>query len=165
MTFSIVARDEQSGRIGVGVASKFLAAGARNIFVKTGIGAVTRQARCNPYYGPRGLALLAAGASAEDAVRLLIAADEGREVRQLQAMDRTGRFAAFTGSACPQWSGHLLRDSFSVAGNALAGAQVIGAVASAYEEQASLPFARRLLAALRAGEQAGGDKRGRQSAA
>ena len=165
MTFSIIARDEKTGRVGIAVASKFLAVGARNAFIKTGVGAVASQALFNPHYGPRGLAVMGAGASAEDAVRLLTAADEGREVRQLHAMDRAGKFAAFTGSATPQWSGHLLRKSFSVAGNALAGPQVIEAVATAYQYHAALPFARRLIAAMTAGEQAGGDKRGRQSAA
>lgn len=164
MTFSIIARDEKTGRVGIAVASKFLAVGARNAFIKTGVGAVASQALFNPHYGPRGLAVMGAGASAEDAVRLLTAADEGREVRQLHAMDRAGKFAAFTGSETPQWSGHLLRKSFSVAGNALAGPQVIEAVATAYQDQAALPFARRLLVAMTAGEQAGGDKRGRQSA-
>jgi uncharacterized Ntn-hydrolase superfamily protein len=165
MTFSIIARDERTGRIGVAVASRFLAAGARNIFVKTGVGAIASQALFNPYYGPRGLALLGAGASAEDAVRLLIAADDGRERRQVHAMDRNGRFAAHTGSGCAPWAGHLVHKSFAVAGNVLAGPQVVEAMAAAYQERAKLPFARRLLTAMRAGEQAGGDKRGRQSAA
>jgi uncharacterized Ntn-hydrolase superfamily protein len=153
------------GRIGVAVASKFLAVGARNIFARTGVGVIASQAVFNPHYGPRGLALLAAGAAAEDAVSLLIAADEGRDMRQVHALDRKGRFAAHTGSACPPWSGHVLGKSVSVAGNMLAGPQVIEAVAAAYQGGAKLPFARRLLAAMRAGEQAGGDKRGRQSAA
>lgn len=147
------------------MASKFLAVGAHNIFARTGVGAIASQAVFNPYYGPRGLALLAAGASAEGAVRLLIAADEGRDMRQVHALDRKGKLAAHTGSACPPWSGHLLRESFSVAGNMLAGPQVIEAMAAAYQDGAKLPFARRLLAAMRAGEHAGGDKRGRQSAA
>jgi uncharacterized Ntn-hydrolase superfamily protein len=161
----VIARDDRTGRIGVSVASRFLAVGARNIFVRTAVGAVASQALFNPYYGPRGLALLGAGASAEDTVRLLIAADDGRERRQVHAMDRNGRFAAHTGSGCAPWAGHLRRTSFSIAGNVLAGPQVIEAMATAYQEGAKLPFARRLLAAMRAGEQAGGDKRGRQSAA
>jgi uncharacterized Ntn-hydrolase superfamily protein len=101
MTYSIIARDDRTGRIGVAVASRFLAVGARNIFVKTGVGAIASQALFNPYYGSRGLALLAAGASVEDALRLLIAADEGRETRQLHAMDSKSKFAAHTGSLCP----------------------------------------------------------------
>jgi uncharacterized Ntn-hydrolase superfamily protein len=165
MTYSIIARDEKTGRIAVVVASKFLAVGARNIFAKTGVGVIASQGLFNPYYGPRGMALLGAGGSAADAVRLLIAADEGRERRQVHAMDRNGSLAVHTGSGCASWSGHLLFPSFSVAGNLLAGSQVLEAVAETYQHGAMLPFARRLLVAMRAGEEAGGDKRGRQSAA
>lgn len=164
MTFSIIARDEERGRIGVAVASKFFAVGARNAFVRTGVGAVVSQAFFNPYYGPRGLALLAAGASAADAVRLLTVADEGRELRQVHAMDRKGQFVAHTGSECAEWRGHLCKETFSVAGNTLAGAGVLDAMAATYEAGAGLPFAQRLIAAMQAGEAAGGDTRGRQSA-
>jgi uncharacterized Ntn-hydrolase superfamily protein len=119
----------------------------------------------NPYYGPRGLALLEAGAGAEEVVAQLTAGDDGRDHRQLHVMDRDGGFAAYTGAACIDWCGHRLGGSFSVAGNMLAGPAVIAETARAYEAQRELPFARRLIAALRAGEAAGGDKRGRQSAA
>lgn len=165
MTFSIIAHDEATGRIGAAAASRFLAIGARNLFVKTGVGAIASQALFNPYYGPRGLALMATGAKAADAVRLLIAADEGRHLRQLHVMDRQGRFAAHTGSGCTPWCGHICKPTFSVAGNTLAGAAVLEAMADAYEAGAGLPFARRLIAAMQAGEAAGGDTRGRQSAA
>lgn len=165
MTFSIVARDEKTGRIGIAVASKLFAVGARNIFIKTGVGAVASQAFFNPYYGPRGLALLAAGASAADAVRLLATGDEGRNLRQMHMMDRRGQFAAHTGSECTAWCGHLCKPAFSVAGNTLAGAGVLEAMAAAYEINTKMPFARRLIAAMQAGETAGGDTRGRQSAA
>ena len=165
MTFSIIARDEQTGRMGAAVASKFLAVGARNVAVRTGVGSVVSQAVFNPYYGPRGLALLATGAKAADAVRLLIAADEGRQLRQVHTMDRYGQLAAHTGSQCNAWCGHLLKPTFSVAGNTLAGAGVLQAMVDAYEANAEVPFARRLIAAMQAGEAAGGDSRGRQSAA
>jgi uncharacterized Ntn-hydrolase superfamily protein len=165
MTFSIIARDDTTGRIGVAVASKFFAVGARNIFVKSSVGAVVTQALFNPYYGTRGLALLAAGASAEEAVQLLVATDEGRMRRQVHIMDSDGRFAAHTGAECPQWCGHLLRPAYSIAGNVLAGAAVMDAMAAAYDANPALPFARRLSAAMQAGEAAGGDRRGRQSAA
>jgi uncharacterized Ntn-hydrolase superfamily protein len=165
MTFSIIARDEETGRIGVAVASKFFAVGARNAFVRTGAGAIVSQAFFNPYYGPRGLALLAVGASAADAVRLLTTADEGRDLRQLHVMDRRGQFAAHTGKDCVEWCGHLCKETFSVAGNTLKDAGVIEAMAAAYEVSAGIPFARRLIAAMQAGEAAGGDTRGRQSAA
>lgn len=164
MTFSIIARDEETGRIGVAVASNFFAVGARNAFVRTGAGVIISQAFFNPYYGPRGLALLAVGASAPDAVRLLTTADEGRDLRQVHVMDRRGHFAAHTGAECADWCGHLCKETFSVAGNTLKDAGVIEAMAAAYEARADIPFARRLIAAMQAGEAAGGDTRGRQSA-
>jgi uncharacterized Ntn-hydrolase superfamily protein len=165
MTWSIIARDDKTGRIGIAVATRFFAVGALVPHIRTGVGAVATQAWTNPYFGPRGLALLAAGATAEDTVRMLLTADEGRDHRQLHVMDRQGRLAAATGAACIDWCGHLVRDTFSVAGNMLTGEAVINATAEAYTAQSALPFARRLLAAMRAGEAAGGDKRGRQSAA
>ena len=165
MTFSIIARDETTGRVGVAVASKFLAVGARNAYIRSGIGAIASQAFFNPFYGPRGLALLASGASAEDAVRLLVSADGGGDLRQVHAMDRQGRFAARTGAKCRPWCGHLVKPGYSIAGNLLAGAAVIEAMAEAYEASSTTPFARRLIATLKAGEAAGGDSRGRQSAA
>ena len=165
MTWSIIARDETTGRIGVAVATRFFAVGALVPHIRTGVGAVATQAWANPYFGTRGLALLAAGASAEDTVRMLLTADDGRDHRQLHVMDRQGRFAAATGSACVDWCGHLVRDTFSVAGNMLAGEAVIRATAEIYAAEAAQPFARRLLAAMHAGEAAGGDKRGKQSAA
>jgi uncharacterized Ntn-hydrolase superfamily protein len=164
MTISIIAHDEKTGRVGLAVASKFLAIGARNAFIRTGVGAVASQAFFNPYYGPRGLALLAAGATAEDTVRLLTAADEGRDSRQVHVMDRWGRFAAFTGVDCAAWCGHLIKPTYSIAGNVLAGAQVLEAMAAAYDAEIETPFARRLIVVMKAGERAGGDKRGRQSA-
>jgi uncharacterized Ntn-hydrolase superfamily protein len=165
MTFSLIARDEETGRIGVAIASKFFAVGARCAFVRSGVGAVVTQAFFNPHYGPRGLALLAAGATAADAVRLMTTADDGRHLRQVHVMDAGGRFAGHTGNDCTDWCGHFSADTFSVAGNTLAGAGVLEAMAAAYRANAALPFARRLVAALQAGEAAGGDTRGRQSAA
>jgi uncharacterized Ntn-hydrolase superfamily protein len=165
MTWSIIARDEASGRIGIAVATKAFAVGALVPHIRTNAGAVASQAFVNPFYGPKGLALLEAGAGAGEVVARLTAEDEGRASRQLHVMDREGRFAAYTGEACIDWCGHLLHGAFSVAGNMLAGPQVLSETMRAYEAQADAPFARRLLAAMRAGEAAGGDKRGRQSAA
>ena len=165
MTWSIIARDTDTGRIGIIVASKFFAVGSLVPNIKTGVGAVATQAFINPYYGPRGLALMAAGGSAEHAVNLLTVADEGRDNRQLHAMDKDGRFHAFTGAKCIDWCGHTVRDTISVAGNMLAGPAVVADTISEYESQSALPFARRLIAAMHAGERAGGDKRGKQSAA
>ena len=165
MTWSIIARDEATGRIGIAVATKFFAVGALVPHIRTGAGAIASQAFINPNYGPRGLALLEAGAGAEEVVAALTAADEGRHNRQLHVMDRQGRFAAYTGADCVDWCGHRLCGSFSVAGNMLAGPVVLAETVSAYQAHAVIPFARRLIGAMRAGEAAGGDKRGRQSAA
>lgn len=165
MTWSIIARDAKTGRIGIAVATCAFAVGARVPHIKTGIGAVATQAATNPFYGPQGLALLAAGASAETCVRMLLEADPGRDHRQVHVMDREFGLAARTGSACIDWCGHLVEDTFSVAGNMLAGEIVIQETARAFKAGSETPFARRLIAALKAGGAAGGDKRGRQSAA
>jgi uncharacterized Ntn-hydrolase superfamily protein len=165
MTWSIIARDEATGRIGIAVATRFFAVGALVPHIKTGVGAIASQAFMNPHYGPKGLALLEAGTSAEETVARLTATDDGRHNRQLHVMDRTGRCAAYTGAACIDWCGHELCEAYSVAGNMLAGPAVLAETIRTYEAERALPFARRLLAAMRAGEAAGGDKRGRQSAA
>lgn len=165
MTWSIVARDPATGQVGVAVATCAFAVGARVPFVETGVGAVATQSFVNPFYGSRGLRLLRNGVPPEDVIRILTEADEGRGQRQVHLMDAAGRFAAYTGEGCVPWCGHLIRDTFSVAGNMLAGPAVIEETARVYAENMVLPFPRRLIAALRAGEAAGGDKRGRQSAA
>jgi uncharacterized Ntn-hydrolase superfamily protein len=165
MTWSIIARDEGTGRVGIAVATRAFAVGARVPYIKTGVGAVCSQALTNPFFGPRGLALLTAGASAEDAVRMLMLSDEGRDHRQVHIMDREGRFAAATGDQCIDWCGHLERETIPIAGNMLASADVLTATADAYEAALDIPFAQRLIAAMKAGEAAGGDKRGKQSAA
>jgi uncharacterized Ntn-hydrolase superfamily protein len=164
MTFSIIAHDVATGQVGIAVASKTLATGARVPHIRTGVGAIASQARVNHYFGPRGLALMAAGASAADTVRLLIAADEDQDIRQVHVMDRLGHFAAHTGVECLEWCGHLVKESYSVAGNILAGPGVLEAMAASYEAATEMPLAQKLVAAMKAGEQAGGDKRGRQSA-
>jgi uncharacterized Ntn-hydrolase superfamily protein len=161
----LFARDPGTGHIGIAVATRFFAVGARVPYIKSGIGAVATQALVNPFYGTRGLKLLAEGVPAGDAVRLLTGADDGQAHRQVHVLDGAGRLAAHTGAACVPWCGHVIHDGFSVAGNMLAGPQVIEATATAYRDGAALPFARRLIAALKAGEAAGGDKRGKQSAA
>ena len=165
MTWSIVARDPATGQIGIVVATCAFAVGARVPFVATGTGAIATQAFVNPFYGSRGLELLRAGAPAEDVVRIVTAADEGRAERQLHVMDGAGRHAAYTGANCVPWCGHTVRDGYSVAGNMLSGAQVVHDTATAFGRHLDQPFARRFLVAMRAGEAAGGDKRGKQSAA
>ena len=165
MTWSIIARDPTTGCLGIAVASKFLAVGARVPHIAADVGAVATQALVNPFYGPRGLALLRENVSPADAVAALVGADDGRDHRQLHLIDRTGRSAAHTGSACIGWCGHRAGKDFSLAGNMLAGPQVLDATAAAYAANAALDLPSRLIAAMRAGEAAGGDKRGKQSAA
>jgi uncharacterized Ntn-hydrolase superfamily protein len=165
MTWSIIARDSATGHFGIAVATRFFAVGARVPHIAAGLGAVATQALVNPYYGIDGVKLLREGREPGDIVKTLTAADSGRESRQLHVMDATGRIASFTGKECVDWCGHIQGDGFSIAGNMLAGAAVLDDTAKAYVANASLPFARRLIAAMRAGEAAGGDKRGKQSAA
>ena len=165
MTWSLVAIDPATGRIGVAVASRFFAVGARVPFIAPRAGAVATQALVNPLYGPKGLALLREGASAEETLRALLDVDAGRDARQAHVLDRAGRTAAHTGRDCVDWCGHVAGPGCSVAGNMLAGPEVVAETARAFEEGAPLPFPRRLIAAMAAGEAAGGDKRGRQSAA
>ncbi|GAA1509672.1 DUF1028 domain-containing protein [Kribbella lupini] len=165
MTFSIVAYDVESASWGVAVASKFLAVGAVVPWGRAGAGAVATQASANLSYGPDGLDLLSEGLSADEVVERLIAADGGRDSRQVGVVDAAGRGATYTGPECMDWAGGLAGDGFAVQGNILAGPGVVPAMAEAWREGADEPFDRRLLGALAAGDQAGGDSRGRQSAA
>jgi uncharacterized Ntn-hydrolase superfamily protein len=165
MTFSIIARDPATGSFGIAVATKFFAVGARVPHIASGFGAVATQALVNPFYGVDGLKLLREGKPAAEVVRTLVSADAGRDQRQLHVMDASGRTAAHTGSQCVDWCGHIVGQGCSVAGNMLAGERVIAETAAAYAANATLPFARRLIMALKAGEAVGGDKRGKQSAA
>jgi uncharacterized Ntn-hydrolase superfamily protein len=165
MTWSIIAKDNATGQFAIAVATRFFAVGARVPHIAARIGAIATQALINPYYGIDGLKLLREGRAPGEIVELLIASDAGRESRQLHIMDASGRVAAYTGKECVDWCGHVEGDGFSIAGNMLAGAGVLDDTAKAYVANESMPFARRLIAAMRAGEAAGGDKRGRQSAA
>ena len=165
MTWSIIARDRLTGQFGIAVATRFFAVGARVPYIAAGIGAIATQALVNPYYGIDGLKLLRQGQSPRDIVARLIATDSGRASRQFHIMDSGGRIAAHTGRECVDWCGHIEDRGLSIAGNMLAGARVLDATAESYIASEDLPFAPRLIAAMRAGEAAGGDKRGRQSAA
>jgi uncharacterized Ntn-hydrolase superfamily protein len=165
MTWSIIARDLETGAFGVAVTTKFFAVGALCPHAQSGVGAIATQALVNPTFGPRGLRLLAEGKTADAVLRALLAGDEGRGVRQLHILDAKGNIAAHTGTDCVDWCGHTVEDGFSVAGNMLAGPQVIAATVAAYRGGAGRAFADRLIAALEAGQAAGGDKRGKQSAA
>src|ERR1700712_1720697 len=165
MTWSIIARDPTTGQFGIAVATKFFAVGARVPHIVAGIGGIATQALVNPYYGIDGVKLLSQGLEPSDIVKTLIATDDGRESRQLHIMDAKGRIAVHTGRECVDWCGHIQGDGFSIAGNMLAGAAVLDDTAKAYVANAGLPLARRLIAAMHAGEAAGGNKRGKQSAA
>ncbi len=164
MTWSIVARDD-AGHFGVAVASRFFAVGALCVHTRRGVGALSTQALVNPLYGPAGLDLLARGQTAAQAVAELVGADAGRDQRQLHMLPAAGPGAAFTGSTCVDWCGHQVFEGFSVAGNMLAGPRVVEATAEAFVAARDRPLAERLLAAMAAGEAAGGDKRGKQAAA
>jgi uncharacterized Ntn-hydrolase superfamily protein len=165
MTWSIIAKDPESGQIGIAVATRFFAVGARVPHIAAGFGGIATQALVNPYYGIDGSALLRDGKSPQQIVETLTAADPGRESRQLHVLDVQGRISVHTGRDCIDWCGHIAHDGLSIAGNMLAGPQVLDETAAAYLANASLPFPQRLIAALKAGEAAGGDKRGKQSAA
>jgi uncharacterized Ntn-hydrolase superfamily protein len=164
MTWSIVARDE-SGALGVAIASRAFAVGMLCPRVRSGVGALSTQALANPLYASAAMNLLAQGVPPAEVVRLQVEPDAGRDHRQLHLIDARRRSAAWTGAACIDWCGALPGDGFSVAGNMLAGPQVLAETAAAYVRAAALPFAERLLAAMDSGEAAGGDKRGKQAAA
>ena len=163
MTWSIIARDG-TGRLGVAVASKFFSVGSLCAHTRRGVGAVSTQALMNPLYGPGGLDRMASGMGAAQAIAEMIGADAGRDQRQVHLLPASGPAAAHTGTSCVDWCGHAVHADFSVAGNMLAGPGVIAATAEAFLATAGLPLAERLLAAMAAGEAAGGDKRGKQSA-
>jgi uncharacterized Ntn-hydrolase superfamily protein len=165
MTWSIIARDNSTGQFGIAVATRFFAVGARVPHIAARLGGIATQALVNPYYGIDGVRLLREGQKPREVVATLIAADSGRESRQLHIMDAGGHIASHTGRDCVDWCGHIEGKGFSIAGNMLAGARVLDDTAEAYIAGEKLPFAQRLIAAMRSGEAAGGDKRGRQSAA
>jgi uncharacterized Ntn-hydrolase superfamily protein len=165
MTWSIIFHERSTGRIGIAVATKSFAVGSRVPNIEPQKGAVCTQAMTNPLYGPRGLRLIREGIGAADVVRLLIAPDAGRDHRQLHVMSADGRFAAHTGAECVPWCGHWTGEDMSVAGNMLAGPAVVSETVRVLRERTDLALPRRLIAAMRAGEAAGGDKRGKQSAA
>ncbi|CAA9408980.1 MAG: FIG00672996: hypothetical protein [uncultured Rubrobacteraceae bacterium] len=163
-TFSIVAFDPETDSLGVAVQSKFLAVGAVVPWARAGVGAVATQAMANYNYGPRGLDLMSEGKSAGETVEALTSADEGRDHRQVGVVDTRGGTATFTGSECFDWAGGVTGEHYAAQGNILVGRETVGAMARTYEE-AEGDLAARLLAALDAGQEAGGDSRGRQSAA
>ena len=162
-TFSIVAYDPQAQEWGVAVQSKFLAVGAVVPWAQAGVGAVATQSYCNTSFGPKGLALMAQGLSAQEALDRLVAEDEGRARRQVGMIDALGRAATFTGEECHPWAGGLIGTHYAVQGNILVSGATVEAMARAFEE-AQGELADRLVAALAGGQAAGGDRRGKQSA-
>ena len=164
MTGSILARTPD-GQFGVAIASRFFAVGALCVHTQRGVGALSTQALMNPLFGPLGLQLMQSGLSAAQVMHELLLTDEGRAQRQVHLLPAQGLPVAHTGTACIDWCGHMAGDDFSIAGNMLAGPQVLEETARAFQAAAGAPLAERLLQALQAGEDAGGDKRGKQSAA
>jgi uncharacterized Ntn-hydrolase superfamily protein len=163
-TYSIVACDLDAGQWGVAVQSKFLAVGSVVPWAEPGVGAVATQAYANPRYGPDGLALLRQGLSAEEVVKRLTEADEGRDERQLGVVDAAGRGASFTGSGCHDWAGGRTGSGYAAQGNILVSGETVDALAETFEATGG-SLAERLLASLDAAQAAGGDSRGQQSAA
>ncbi len=164
-TFSIVARDPATGDLGIAVESKFLAVGAVVPWARAGVGAVATQSWVNPYLGLWGLDLLAEGKGAEEVKALLIERDPVPAQRQFAVVDRWGAAAAHTGEESDTWRGHITGENFAAAGNMLVGEETVEAMAESFRGTHERPLAERLLLALQAGQEAGGDKRGRQSAA
>jgi uncharacterized Ntn-hydrolase superfamily protein len=163
-TFSIVACDLQAQEWGIAVQSKFMCVGAVVPWAQAGVGAVATQAYANTSYGPNGLALMAQGLSAQEALDRLVAEDEGRVRRQAGLVDALGRPATFTGAECTEWAGGLTGAGYAAQGNILVGAATVEAMARTFET-AKGELADRLVAALAAGQAAGGDRRGKQAAA
>jgi uncharacterized Ntn-hydrolase superfamily protein len=164
-TFSIVAYDPASRMFGVGASTKVPAVGSLVPYVRAGVGAIATQARVNPLLGCDGLDLLEQGRDAEETLTILLNSDPEAESRQLVIVDSLGNTAAHTGSLTDPWRGHLTEEGYAVTGNLLVGEEVIIAMANAFESSEGEPLAERLVGALEAGQEAGGDKRGRQSAA
>lgn len=164
-TYSIVACDLEAEQWGVAVQSKFLAVGSVVPWAEPHVGAVATQSYANPRYGPDGLALLREGSSAEEAIAVLTAADEGRPERQLGIVDGSGRGATFTGEGCHDWAGGRTGAGYAAQGNILVSAATVDALAVTFESNEHLELAERLIECLAAAQAAGGDSRGQQSAA
>jgi uncharacterized Ntn-hydrolase superfamily protein len=164
-TFSITARCKETGMLGVAVSTARPAVGSLAPYAKAGIGAISTQALVNPYYGIDGLRYLRELKDAKGVLQQILSEDEERERRQVAIVDANGTTAAFTGSETVPWQGHIEGDQFVVAGNMLTGPETLEAMVKTYESLNTEPFPERMLQTLQAGQQAGGDKRGKQSAA
>jgi uncharacterized Ntn-hydrolase superfamily protein len=164
-TFSIVGHCDRTGMLGVAVSTAVPAVGAMCPYVRRGIGAVSTQSWVNPYLAIEALRSLDTGSAAPEALEKALSADPGRDLRQIGIVDAQGRSAAWSGPGCTGWFGHITEPHFAVQGNMLIGGETIEAMAEAFRRSQSLDLAERLLLALEAGQAAGGDKRGKQSAA
>src|SRR5216110_4031744 len=162
-TYSIAGCDLDASQWGVAVQSKFLAVGAIVPWAEPHVGAVATQAYANPRYGPEGLDLLRQGYAADEVVRRLVGADDGRDERQLGIVDRHGGSAAWTGPGCNEWAGHRTGGGYAAQGNILAGEETVAALATTFEANTQLPLTQRLIECLAAAQAAGGDRRGQQS--
>jgi|RhiMetdeSRZDD1v2_1073273.scaffolds.fasta_scaffold391519_2 uncharacterized Ntn-hydrolase superfamily protein len=164
-TFSITARCPRTGMLGVAVATKLPAVGALCPYVRAGAGAIASQSLVNPFLGLRGLELLAQGVPAQETLERILAGDAGRDLRQVAVVDRNGGTASFTGGKCEGWHGTRMGSGYVATGNFLTGEDVIESIAHAFESSEDAVLPERLVRALEAGQAAGGDKRGKQSAA
>lgn len=164
-TYSVVARDPATGEMGVAVQSHWFSVGSLVSWAEAGAGAIATQSLVNVSFGPRGLELLKQGKNAQEALDTLINADDGRDVRQLAIVDAQGNIAAHTGSRCIPDAGHIIGKQFSVQANMMLNNSIWPPMADAYRNNMDLPLAERMVAALEAAQEAGGDIRGQQSAA
>ncbi|MEO2077299.1 MAG: DUF1028 domain-containing protein [Bacillus sp. (in: firmicutes)] len=165
MTFSITARCKNTGMLGVAVSTARPAVGSLVPYVKAGVGAIATQALVNPFYGIDGIKFLGEGVSVNEVLERLLAADSDCDRRQFAIVDKDGNTAGFTGKETVPWQGHLIGNQFVVAGNMLTGPETIEAMFETFQALENISLPERLLAALASGQEAGGDKRGRQSAA
>lgn len=165
MTFSIVAHCPRAGQLGVAVSTAVPAVGAMCPYVRAGVGAVSTQSWVNPYLAIEALRLMEGGLSGPAALDTVLSGDDARDVRQIGVVDHAGRAASWSGAGCTSWFGHIVGDGFAVQGNMLVGEATITRMAEAFRDSAGSDLAERLLLALEAGQAAGGDRRGRQSAA
>ena len=164
-TYSIVARDSITGEMAVGVQSHWFSVGTAVSWGEGGVGVVATQSFTNKSFGPRGLALLKEGKTASETLKQLLSDDEGRDVRQVAILDSKGNVAAHTGKKCIEYADHITGEGFSVQSNMMLTDKVCASMASAYRKSAGKPLAERIVIALRAAQEAGGDVRGKQSAA
>lgn len=164
-TYSIVARDAVTGEMAVAVQSHWFSVGTIVSWGKSGVGVVATQSFVNPAYGPEGLKLMAEGKSAEEALEILVSKDEGKDVRQVAFLDVNGKVSAFTGEKCIESAHHIVGNNYSVQANMMLNDQVVPAMAKAFEKHADLPLGERVMKVLFAAQEAGGDIRGKQSAA